>query len=174
MSDAKSIRPRQAPRASTVLLNVEVRKMKLGRGVFALRRISKGKNVGEILGEVITDPDYSSEYCIDLGGQRNLEPVPPFRFLNHSCEPNCELFSWEPLEGEDPSVADRMFVGAIRTLEAGEELTIDYGWPADAAIRCHCGSKECRGWVVSPEELPIVLRRENRKKKKQAKKSARA
>ena len=160
------LRPRQAPRASTVLLNIEVRKMKLGRGVFALRRIRGGKNIGEILGDVITDPDYSSEYCIDLGGERNLEPVPPFRFLNHSCEPNCELFSWDPLPGEDPSVADRMFVAALRTLQPGEELTIDYGWPADAAIPCHCGSKECRGWVVSVEELPAVLRRENRKKKK--------
>jgi hypothetical protein len=157
---------RPAPRKTTLQQNVRVKKMKLGRGVFAARRLRRSQNIGEILGEVIDDPKYTSEYCIDLGGSRNLEPEPPFRFLNHSCEPNCELFSWEPREGEDPSVADRMFVGALKTIEPGEELTIDYGWPADAAIRCRCGSGACRGWVVSMEELPTVLRRQKRKKSK--------
>ena len=42
-----------------------------------------------------------------------------------------------------------MFVIALRDIEAGEELTIDYNWPAEAAIRCGCGELDCRGWVVS-------------------------
>jgi SET domain-containing protein len=148
--------------------------MKLGRGVYAARRLRKNQTIGEITGKVIDDPDYGSEYCIDLGESRNLEPISPFRFLNHSCEPNCEIFSWDPRPGEPPSVSDRLFLSAMRTIQPGEELTIDYGWPADAAIRCHCGTDKCRGWVVSEAELADVLRREKRKKKPSKRAKAKA
>lgn len=59
------------------------------------------------------------------------------RFLNHSCQPNCELFFWET---DDLTPNDRLWLQALRPIEPGEELTIDYAWPADAAIRCACGA----------------------------------
>lgn len=137
--------------------------MALGRGVYALRRLRRNQTIGEITGRIVEDPHYGSEYCIELGPDRNLEPQAPFRYLNHSCEPNCEVFSWKPRRGEDPSVSDRLWLQALRTIEPGEELTIDYAWSAEAAIRCHCQADGCRGWVVSPEELPLLLRQQRGK-----------
>ena len=45
-----------------------------------------------------------------------------------------------------------------RTIYPGEEITIDYGWPAVSAIPCLCGSERCRGWIVNMEELPELLK----------------
>ena len=146
--------------AKITLPKVRTRRMALGRGVYALRRLRRNETIGEITGRIIDDPDYGSEYCIELGPERNMEPKAPFRYLNHSCEPNCEVFSWNAEPGEDPSVSDRLWLQALRTIQPDEELTIDYGWPADVAIRCQCGTGNCRGWVVSEEELPLVLRRQ--------------
>lgn len=139
---------------------VRVRRMALGRGVYAVRRLRRNQTIGEITGRIVEDPHYGSEYCIELGPHRNMEPKAPFRYLNHSCEPNCEVFSWKPRRGEDPSVSDRLWLQALRTIEPGEELTIDYGWSADAAIRCQCQATGCRGWVVAREELPSLLRKQ--------------
>ncbi len=141
---------------------VTVRPTPLGKGVFAKRRFVQGEVIGEIFGEVIDDPEYSSPYGMDLGGSLTLEPAPPFRFLNHSCEPNCELFQWTSEDGEDDGEdwGRRMWLAAIRTIEPGEEMTIDYAWPADAAIPCLCNSSKCRGWIVDTAELPLVKARE--------------
>ncbi|WP_145052131.1 SET domain-containing protein [Lignipirellula cremea] len=134
--------------------HVSIAYTKLGRALFALKQFRKGKVIGEVLGEIVEDPDYASPYGMDLGGDFTLEPGAPFRFMNHSCDPNCELFIYED-EG-DPTPADRLHVAALRTIEPGEELTIDYGWPAHYAIRCLCGTAVCRGWIVAPEELDDV------------------
>jgi len=78
----------------------------------------------------------------------------PFRYLNHSCQPNCELFSWET-DDSPPHV--RLCLQSLMPIEPGKELTIDYAWPADAAIPCVCGAAGCRGWIVSQEELVLLL-----------------
>jgi hypothetical protein len=133
---------------------VRVSRTPLGRGVFARRRFRPQQVIGVIRGQVIADPDYSSDYCIDLGEGRGLEPIAPFRYLNHSCEPNCELFSWKT---DDSPPHDRLCLQALTPIESGEELTIDYGWPADAAIPCVCDAAGCRGWIVSLAELPLLM-----------------
>lgn len=125
----------------------------LGRGLFARRRFRPQQVIGVVRGQVIDDPDYSSDYCIELNEGRGLEPAAPFRYLNHSCEPNCELFFWE---AEEPAPLDRLWLQALRPIEPGDELTIDYAWPADTAIPCGCGAAGCRGWIVSPDELPLL------------------
>lgn len=43
------------------------------------------------------------------------------RFVNHSCEPNCAFEKWI-VRGEE-----RCGVFAIQRVEAGHELTVDYG-----------------------------------------------
>ncbi|HUY88561.1 MAG TPA: SET domain-containing protein-lysine N-methyltransferase [Pirellulales bacterium] len=133
---------------------VRVGRTPIGRGVFARRRFRAQQIVGVIRGQVIDDPDYSSDYCMELDDGRSLEPAAPFRYLNHSCQPNCELFSWET---DEPAPHDRLWLQALTAIEPGEELTIDYAWPADAAIPCACGATGCRGWIVSPEELPLLV-----------------
>jgi SET domain-containing protein len=47
----------------------------------------------------------------------------------------------------------------IRPINAGEELLIDYCWPADAAIPCRCGALGCRGWIVDPAERHLIEER---------------
>ena len=132
---------------------VRVGRTPLGRGVFARRRFRPQHVIGVVRGQVIDDPDYSSDYCIELNEGRGLEPAAPFRFLNHSCEPNCELFSWETDEAAPP---DRLWLQALRSIEPGEELTIDYAWPAGAAIPCGCGAVACRGWIVSADQQDLL------------------
>lgn len=137
---------------------VRVDRVPLGRGVFATRDFAKGDEIGTVTGCVIDDADHWSEYCIDLGGKLSLEPRAPFRFLNHSCEPNCELHligggRW-PRADNPPLVV----VSATRTIQAGDELRIDYAWSASGAIPCQCGSPKCRGWVVARSELAELRR----------------
>ena len=128
----------------------------VGKGLFALRSFRKEQVVGVIQGRIIDDAAYGSLYCMDLGGTRSLEPIEPFRYLNHSCEPNCELFNWD--YGEFHSQPPRqLFLSALRTIRLGEELTIDYAWSADAAIPCLCGSRNCRGWVVDESQLELLV-----------------
>jgi len=70
---------------------VRVDKTTYGFGVFAFAFIPEGTPIARVSGHVIHDPDYSSDYCIDAGDGKVLEPAPPFCYLNHACEPNCEL-----------------------------------------------------------------------------------
>lgn len=134
---------------------VTVAETSMGFGVLANCSFEEGEVIGEIKGKVHDDPDYESDYCMDLGGDAKLEPKSPFRFLNHSCEPNCELVLWKwrrRKKGKRPKY-QRLWLQALRPVGGGEELTIDYAWPASAAIACRCQSRTCRGWIVHPDEL---------------------
>src|SRR5581483_6208486 len=70
------------------------------------------------------------------------------RFLNHSCEPNCESV----IEG------GRVFIEALVEIEPGTELTYDYQIQredddpddVDEVFACHCGSPGCRGSMLWP------------------------
>ena len=70
---------------------VRIGKTPYGFGVFAFAFIPQGTSIARVSGHIIHDPNYSSDYCIDAGDGKILEPAPPFCYLNHSCEPNCEL-----------------------------------------------------------------------------------
>jgi SET domain-containing protein len=72
------------------------------------------------------------------------------RFINHSCEPNCEA-----LEHED----GRVFIYALHDIPRGEELRYDYALVYEerhtAAVRrafaCHCGAPTCSGSMLMPK-----------------------
>ena len=135
-----------------------------GLGVFSLRRFTKHEWVGPIQGTVMDDPRYESDYCMELGSARTLEPDGPFRFVNHSCHPNCELVEVEADEAEAVcddqaeagSIHGELWLEVLCEIPAGQELTIDYAWPAAVAIPCRCGSADCRGWIVAAEEVGRV------------------
>ncbi len=151
----------------------------VGKGVFATRKISDGTCIGEIEGEVILDDSYESRYSFDLDDGAQLEPAAPFRFVNHSCEPNCafELISVssetpdsetpnrqeppnlkenEPRRSHEASPRRKLLLFAICDIEIGDELSIDYNWPATFAIPCQCKSPTCRGWIVNPKHLSRI------------------
>lgn len=131
---------------------VRVGKSACGRGVFARNAIRKGTQVGIARGRVLDDPLYCSDYCIDLGGDLSLEPRAPFRYLNHCCDPNCQLFLIEQPNTDGEFAPPEVQVKSLRSIAVGEELTIDYAWSAEEAIPCLCGASTCRGWVVAATE----------------------
>jgi SET domain-containing protein len=143
--------------AARKLRSPQVRRCRVGRGVFARRYYAAGEVIGEILGTVIAGPDYSSPYCYSMGDDRTLEPDAPFRFLNHSCQPNSR-FQWYDLQASaSGAIERRVFVLALDAIRPGDEFTIDYCWPPEMAIPCLCGAANCRGWVIDLEDLAEFL-----------------
>src|SRR5688572_16932591 len=105
-----------------------------GRGVFSVRGLEDREIVGEIRGVLVYGSDYESDYCMELGPGLALEPAAPFCYLNHSCDPNCDWVVTRP-DSEDRHVPDpQVLLRAIRAIEPGAELTIDYAWQAATAI----------------------------------------
>lgn len=172
----KPRRPLRAKRAS--LANsplVEARNSKIhGRGVYAVAPIKKGTRIMEYLGERISHAEADARYekkgdddghtflfiasnrtVIDAGVEGN-----DARFINHSCNPNCETV----IENS------RVFIDAIRNIKPGEELGYDYQltWestddPAELALyACRCGARKCRGTMLDKE--PTDQRKADRKK----------
>jgi hypothetical protein len=131
---------------------IAIRETAVGFGAFTTVKFQAEEIVGEVKGKIHDDPGYESDYCMDLGGDARLDPKPPFRYLNHSCEPNCELVLWKSRKKKGRKYS-RLWVQALRKIRPGEELTIDYGWPAEDAIVCCCRSPRCRGWIVHADEV---------------------
>jgi SET domain-containing protein len=153
----------------------EVRRSRIhGRGVYATRVIPAGTRVVEYLGERISHEEADARYeekgqddghtflfvvddkiCIDAGVDGNEA-----RYINHSCDPNCETII------ED----GRVFIDAIREIRPGEELGYDYQltWestddPAELALyACRCGAATCRGTMLDP--VPLDRKRKRRRK----------
>jgi uncharacterized protein len=132
---------------------IDVRKTAVGRGLFARAAFVAESILGEVLGEIRPN-DHYSDYCIDMGGKALLEPDRPFRFLNHSCDPNCQLIQWKEQDVNGVQLP-RLWVKTLRDIASGEELTIDYAWSGEEAIECMCGSPKCRGFVVAADERVI-------------------
>ncbi|MBW3595874.1 MAG: SET domain-containing protein-lysine N-methyltransferase [Planctomycetes bacterium] len=147
------VRPARMKRASRAVF---VDAATCGQGVFARRRFRAGETIAEVEGTVIADPDYWSAYCIDLDEGTVLEPAAPFRFLNHSCQPNGELVDYTGFCEQAGELRHVIRLRALEAIRPGEEITIDYAWSAESAIPCMCGADACRGWVVDPEELADV------------------
>jgi len=148
----------------TVLKNesrIEVRRSGVhGRGVFANARIRKGARIIEYTGrrlpwkeaQDLPPLDPKHPYHTFLFSLDNGEVIDatvggnPSRWINHSCDPNCETFE------ED----DRIFVHALRGLQPGEELFYDYKMiPSDRRTKkvekefgCFCGAAKCRGTML--------------------------
>lgn len=127
---------------------VQIGETPVGKGVFARRAFRRGQVIGVIQGIVSGDAHYGSAYAMDLGQGRSLEPIPPFRYLNHSCQPNAEIVS---LEYANRGRTDQLLLEAIADIAVGEEIRIDYAWQPEHAIPCLCGSSQCRGWIVTPQ-----------------------
>ncbi|MEO5722169.1 MAG: SET domain-containing protein-lysine N-methyltransferase [Chthoniobacterales bacterium] len=152
-----------------------------GKGVYAIAPIRKGARIIEYTGKHIpwkiamdlpprdpSDPYHTFLFSIDNGdvidaGQGGNEA----RWINHSCEPNCETTESN----------NRIYVKALRALYPGEELFYDYLIvPADRRTKklerefaCHCGSKRCRGSMLEPRKK---RRRKGAAQKKPAKRGA--
>ncbi|MFZ5833090.1 MAG: SET domain-containing protein-lysine N-methyltransferase [Planctomycetota bacterium] len=133
-----------------------------GFGVFSLRSLAAEDWIGPIEGTVVEELGYGSDYSMEFGDNLALEPDAPFRYLNHSCRPNCVLVECESWRDDGTSDGPQLWLEVQCEIEPHQEMTIDYGWPAEAAIPCKCGDAECRGWIVAAEELKHVAAAESR------------
>uniref|UniRef100_A0A672KI88 [histone H3]-lysine(36) N-trimethyltransferase n=1 Tax=Sinocyclocheilus grahami TaxID=75366 RepID=A0A672KI88_SINGR len=73
------------------------------------------------------------------------------RFMNHSCEPNCETQKW--------TVNGQLRVGffTTKTVTAGTELTFDYQFQryGKEAQKCFCGAPSCRGLIGGETRVSV-------------------
>ena len=58
---------------------------------------------------------------MDLGENQSLEPDAPYRYVNHSCEPNCELYQID-IEDEFGVVHPMIVIEARRDIAAGRAI----------------------------------------------------
>jgi hypothetical protein len=133
-------------------------------GCFTLEDIPKGTVVLEYTGERISkeegDRRYEGRtftYLFGIGdGKIVIDGHGMGMFVNHSCQPNCEI----------DEVGGRIFIRTLRKLRAGEELTYDYWlYDGDDDAPCYCGSKRCRGSMYSPDELKRMREAEAKKRR---------
>ena len=133
-----------------------------GTGAFATRNIKKGTRIIEYLGQRISwrtaDKRYDDEtmkrhhtflftiddkLCID--GAVNGSDA---RFINHSCDGNCEAINDRK----------RIFIDARYNIKAGDELLYDYQYERtdehtdedEQFYACRCGAPACRGSILAP------------------------
>lgn len=130
--------------ASTTEATCTVRDVPHGAGLFSLRDFARGAEILPINGRLQKSP---TRYSIQLDdgvhieadgalAEREMRARHPWRFLNHSCEPNAAI--------------DGRRLVALRAIRAGEQITFDYTTTeADMAeaFDCGCGARDCIGRV---------------------------
>jgi len=130
-----------------------------GYGVVTTRRFAKGELVSYGDGVLYDEhAEFDDTYALVLPGEDSGLGEQVFwdltcqtRWFNHACDPNTEVCSRWDAEA-------RTIVAwwvALRDIEVGEEITYDYGFVAEVAEPCACGTARCRGLIVDddPENL---------------------
>lgn len=117
-----------------------------GLGVFAAEPVPAAVKIGEIRGESISVAEARvratrSErvMIVELSARKAIDfsrSSDPMRYTNHSCRPNAELVI----------AHGRVEFYALRAIERGQEITVDYGETHhEGRLRCRCGARGCRG-----------------------------
>ncbi len=133
----------------------------MGLGLKALEFVPSGRLVIEYMGEIIDEDEMQRR----LTNQRTMTPNDKdyyvmelatgiyvdgkfegnvSRYINHSCDPNCELQRW--------NVRGKIRIGifAIRDIQPGEALSYDYQFDTqeEDVFKCYCGTSKCRGTMA--------------------------
>jgi SET domain-containing protein len=150
-----------------------------GKGVFAKKRISKDTRIIEYRGERIASGEADDRYEDDENTDRHhtfLFSVDErtvidasvngnnARFINHSCEPNCQAIEEE----------GRIWIETIKNISVGTELSYNYQLEREGRFEkkfwtlfaCRCGAPKCRKILLNKPRPP------KRRKKRAVKKSA--
>ena len=119
-----------------------------GYGVFAAQAVPARRKIGEIRGESVSVAEGRRRAAgrerimiVEVSTRRAIDAsasTDPMRFTNHACRPNARL---EIRNG-------RIEFYALRAIDAGEEITVDYG-PTHhgGTLRCRCGAPGCERWL---------------------------
>ena len=138
-----------------------------GWGLCAGAFLPKDTFIMQYIGEIYSlDSEYGEKkmneyknktctYLMGLPNNNRHEVIDPTkngnmaRFINHSCDPNCETRKWH-VKGE-------LCIGifAKKDIQEDEELTFNYDFDLNKTRyqKCLCGAKNCRGYLgISTEE----------------------
>lgn len=86
-----------------------------GRGLYAAERIACGDYIGTFKGPPARRNGSHVLWLMDADGNwYGRRGVNALRYLNHAADPNAEFHHFD--------------LYAVREIEPGEEITIDYGW----------------------------------------------
>lgn len=130
-----------------------------GKGLFALEPISKGEVLAIKLGRIIDRATLLQNLKIVNNSQEQItdelyiaplttdEEQASMIYVNHSCTPNA---GWQ----------GQVVIVAIRDIDAGEEVLIDYAMHSDDDIldfRCACQTSSCRHHITGRDwRLPAL------------------
>uniref|UniRef100_A0A665WXC7 Histone-lysine N-methyltransferase ASH1L-like n=1 Tax=Echeneis naucrates TaxID=173247 RepID=A0A665WXC7_ECHNA len=129
-----------------------------GWGIRTKEPLRSGQFIIEYLGEVVSEQEFrsrmmeqyyshSGHYCLNLDSGMVIDSYRmgnEARFINHSCEPNCEMQKWS-VNG-----VYRIGLFALKDITSGTELTYDYNFHSfntEEQQVCKCGSESCRGII---------------------------
>ncbi|XP_053619416.1 uncharacterized protein LOC128680356 [Plodia interpunctella] len=155
-----------------------------GWGLKTLEDIKAGQFVIEYVGELIDEEEFRRRmarkheirdenfYFLTLDKERMIDAGPKgnlARFMNHSCEPNCETQKWTVLGDV------RVGLFAVGDIAANSEVTFNYLLEC-AGIdkkKCMCGAKRCAGYIGAkpkqdesqPKKNKIAAKRTYKKRK---------
>lgn len=150
------------------------------KGIFAKKFIPKGTQIIEYVGELISKDEADKRadlvlnesknhkergavYIFELNKKFDLDGNVPYntaRFINHSCNPNCE----------SENIDEKIWITAIKDINKGEEITYNYGYDVDNFEEhpCFCGSVNCVGYIVEEDQrvkLSKILKKNFNNKK---------
>ncbi|XP_052587504.1 histone-lysine N-methyltransferase ASH1L isoform X2 [Peromyscus californicus insignis] len=129
-----------------------------GWGIRTKEPLKAGQFIIEYLGEVVSEQEFrnrmieqyhnhSDHYCLNLDSGMVIDSYRmgnEARFINHSCDPNCEMQKWS-VNG-----VYRIGLYALKDVPAGTELTYDYNFHSfnvEKQQLCKCGFEKCRGII---------------------------
>ncbi|XP_041035607.1 histone-lysine N-methyltransferase ASH1L isoform X1 [Carcharodon carcharias] len=129
-----------------------------GWGIRTKETLKAGQFIIEYLGEVVSEQEFrnrmieqyqnhNDHYCLNLDSGMVIDSYRmgnEARFINHSCNPNCEMQKWS-VNG-----VYRIGLFALKDVNAGTELTYDYNFHAfnlEKQQLCKCGAEKCRGII---------------------------
>uniref|UniRef100_A0A8C0YGR8 Histone-lysine N-methyltransferase, H3 lysine-36 specific n=2 Tax=Cyprinus carpio carpio TaxID=630221 RepID=A0A8C0YGR8_CYPCA len=156
------------------------RTLSRGWGLRGVSDIKKGAFVNEYVGEVIDEEECRARikhaqennicnfYMLTLDKDRIIDAGPKgnqSRFMNHSCQPNCETQKWT-VNGDT-----RVGLFALEDIPTGVELTFNYNLEClgNGMTECKCGASNCSGFLgVRPKNQPSSDDKVRKLKKKVA------
>jgi SET domain-containing protein len=141
---------RTIPEGTRIIEYVGERLTKRESAIRALQRIDRAQRTGAAAVFIF---ELNARYDIDGSVRWN-----PARLINHSCNPNCET----------RIIRGHIWIIALREIQAGEDLTYDYGYDLEhwEEHPCRCGEPNCVGHIVRRDQhrkLKKILEKRRRK-----------